>query len=147
MKAKSLLRTASAAALLQFAAHTFLFVNASPKHGAEERAVVDAMKSHAFDFGGSVRSYWDFYWGYGLESAFVCLVEAMLFWQLASFVDSSPRLVRQIAALFLLANLGHIVLVSNYFFRIPVIPDAVIAACLIATLLTVATTSPRVVNK
>ena len=59
-----LLRIAAVVALLQFAAHLLLVVLASPKHGPEEVAVVETMKSHRFDFLGAKRSYWDFYFGY-----------------------------------------------------------------------------------
>ena len=59
------LRIGSVVALVQFAAHTLLFVSSAPKHGPEETAVVEAMKGHRFDFMGSMRSYWDFYFGYG----------------------------------------------------------------------------------
>jgi len=72
VKPSLLLRFASGIALVQFAAHTLLFAFSSPKHGPEESAVVEAMKAHRFDFAGSLRSYWDFYFGYGLEAAF-CL--------------------------------------------------------------------------
>jgi hypothetical protein len=34
-----------------------MFVRATPKHGAEEVAVVHAMQSHRFDFAGASRSY------------------------------------------------------------------------------------------
>jgi hypothetical protein len=66
MKPTMLLRIASIVALLQFAAHTLLLVFGAPTHGPEEIAVVEAMKSHHFDFMGLTRSYWDFYFGYGL---------------------------------------------------------------------------------
>jgi hypothetical protein len=81
------LRIGSVVALVQFAAHTLLFVSSAPKHGPEETAVVEAMKAHRFDFMGSMRSYWDFYFGYGLEAAFVCLIEAVLL----SWCDPSSR--------------------------------------------------------
>ncbi len=68
MKPSLLLRFASGIALVQFAAHTILFVFSSPKHGPAESAVIEAMKAHRFDFMGSLRSYWDFYFGYGLEA-------------------------------------------------------------------------------
>ncbi len=130
MKPTILLRIASVVALLQFAAHTFLFLSSSPKHGPEEVAVVEAMKAHRFDFMGSLRSYWDFYMGYGLEAAFICLVEAVLFWQLATVASTSAPVVRPIIALFCFANIGHAVLAWRYFFTIPMVPDLAIAVCL-----------------
>lgn len=124
------LRLASLVALVQGAGHGFLFISATPRHGAEEVAVIEAMQQHAFDFLGSMRSYWDFYFGYGLEAAAICLVEAVLFWQLASLARRDDRVVRPIVALFVLANIAHMVLISQYFFRTPLIFDAALIACL-----------------
>src|SRR5262245_15110325 len=101
------LRAAAAVAFLQFLGHGWLFVRATPKHGADEVAVIEMMKSRQFDFMGSMRSYWDFYFGYGLEAAFICLIEAVLFWQLAALAKSHGASVRPIVALFVLANIGH----------------------------------------
>lgn len=138
MKPDVLLRIASAVAGLQFVAHTLLFVRSAPRHGAEEVAVRDAMKSHRFDFLGSQRSYWDFYYGYGLSAAFVVLIEAVLFWQLASLARSSPSAVMPMVALFLCFNIGHLILMWRYFFITPMIPDALIACCLGVVLWTAA---------
>ena len=130
MTPTTFLRIASVVALLQFAAHASLVIFSSPKHGPEEVAVVQAMKSHRFNFLGSMRSYWDFYFGYALEAAFICLIEAVLFWQLAGGAITSPLLVRSIAALFILFNAVHVILAWKYFFITPVIPDLLIMVCL-----------------
>jgi hypothetical protein len=131
-----LIRAASLVALLQFVAHGTMFLRYAPKHGPAEAAVVEAMRSQSFNFGGSVRSYWDLYVGYGLLAAFTCLVEAVLLWQLAALVSTTSAPVRPILALIILANLGHIALCWRYFFFVPMIPDAAIAACLAAALVT-----------
>jgi hypothetical protein len=130
MRLSTLLRLAAIVALLQFAAHGAMFVRAKPTHGTSEIAVVQAMKEHQFDFGGAKRSYWDMYFGYGLEAAFICLVEAVLFWQLAGFAAVAPAAVKPIAALFLVANLAHAVLVIRYFFIVPLFPDVLISGLL-----------------
>src|SRR5574341_556823 len=57
MKSARFLRIASILALLQYSAHTFLFLSATPTHGQEEMALIEAMKSHRWDFAGSMRSY------------------------------------------------------------------------------------------
>ncbi len=130
MTATTFLRIAAIVALLQFAAHTSLIIFSSPKHGPEEVAVVQAMKSHRFNFLGSQRSYWDFYFGYALEAAFICLIEAVLFWQLAGGASTSPLLIRRIAGLFFLFNAVHVLLAWRYFFITPMIPDLLIMASL-----------------
>jgi hypothetical protein len=130
MNAATILRIAAALAALQGTAHGALFMLAKPRHGAAEVAVIAVMKSNRFEFGGAMRSYWDFYFGYGLEAAAVCLVEAVLFWQLARIADSQPALVRPAVALFVLASLGHALLMARYFFALPFVFDLMIAACL-----------------
>ena len=130
MSTSTLLRIAAVVALLQFAGHAALFVRAKPTHGDTEVAVVVTAMKNQFNFGGAVRSYWDMYFGYGLEAAAICLVEAILFWQLASIASTAPGMVRPIVALFLIANIGHAILVMRFFFLVPLIPDVLIAALL-----------------
>jgi hypothetical protein len=136
MSPSTLLRIAAVVALLQFAGHGALFLRAKPTHGPAEVAVVTAMKENRFNFGGSSRSYWDMYFGYGLEAAAVCLVEAILLWQLAGIALANPGTIRPIIALVLVANLAHIALVLRYFFLVPLVPDVVISAILILVLAT-----------
>jgi hypothetical protein len=125
-----LLRIASAVALLQALAHTLLIVVAVPKHGPQEIAVVEAMKGHRFDFMGSARSYWDFYFGYALLTAFTCVIEGVLFWQLARLAAAYGSVTRPIVGLFVLGNLGYAMLCWRYFFITPIVPDLAIALCL-----------------
>jgi hypothetical protein len=134
VRASLVLRVAAIIALLQWAAHTTLFLRARPTHGAEEIAVVETMKAHHFDLAGSSRSYWDLYFGYGLLAAVVVLVEALLLWQLAGATESARPLVTSIAVLVLAYNVAHLVITARYFFVTPMIPDALIAACLAVAL-------------
>lgn len=130
MSGPTWLRIAAVVALLQFLAHGSLFVRARPRNGPAEVAVVEAMRSHRFNFAGSMRSYWDMYFGYGVFAAFFCLVEAVLFWQLAGAGGTAVGLVKSIALLFAMVNVLHIGLVARYFFIVPAIPDALIAIAL-----------------
>ena len=128
MSATTLLRIAAVIALLQGIAHATLIVFASPKHGADEAAVIDAMRSHRFNFLGAQRSYWEFYFGYALIAAVICLVETALFWQVAGF---GPEVIRAVAGIFIAFNLVHAALAWRYFFVTPIIPDLLITACLV----------------
>ena len=133
MTAPLLLRIVAVVALLQFVGHGAMFVRARPTHGPEEVAVVEAMQSHAFKFALAPRTYWDMYFGYGLEAAFICLVEAVLFWQLARAMSGDAVLVRSIAALFAVGNVAHCVMLVRYFaFPLPMVFDAIIAIGLAA---------------
>jgi hypothetical protein len=130
MKPTTILRLASLLALLQYSAHAFLFLSAKPTHGAAETAVIDTMKGHRFEFSGLSRSYWDFYFGYGLSAIVWGLVEIVLLWQLSTLATDNFSRVRPTIALFVLANVAHAILAWNYFFPAPVVGDVVVAACL-----------------
>ena len=132
MSSATLLKIAAVLALLQGIAHATLIVFASPKHGAEEVAVIDTMKSRRFNFLGAQRSYWDFYFGYALIAAIICVVEAALFWQVAGL---GPSVIRTVASVFIAFNLIHAVLAWRYFFITPIIPDLLISGCLLAAIL------------
>lgn len=138
MSAARLLRAASAIALVQFVAHTTLFLRATPRHGAAEVAIVQAMRSGHFDFGGASRSYWDFYFGYGLMAAFVVLMLAVVLWQLGSALAhgraGARSLVRSLVWVLLAYVVGHALLAARYFFVTPIIPDALVALCLTTAL-------------
>ncbi len=117
-------------AAVQYVAHAALFLSAKPTHGAAETAVVNLMKGPRFDFSGFSRSYWDFYFGYGLLAILWGLVEIVLLWQLSALAANDSSAVRPTVALLLLANVAHAVLALCYFFPAPVVGDVVVAVCL-----------------
>ena len=136
MRSGLLLRIVSVVALLQFIGHGTMFVRARPTHGPEEVAVVNAMRSHAFRFALAPRTYWDMYFGYGLEAAFVCLVEAALFWLVAATAAENRALIQSVAGLFAIANVAHIAMLARCFaFPVPMVFDALIAMGLVAAAL------------
>jgi hypothetical protein len=126
------LRIASVLSFIHCVLHTIGGVFGSPQHGAEEVAVIQAMKGHRFDVFGSMRSYWDFFFGYGLFVTIVLLIAAILFWRVASFAATSPALVRSVAAIFALNFLGMAVVSWKYFFAAPAVVELLIAICLVA---------------
>lgn len=85
------------------------------------------MQTHRFMFQGFSRSYWDFFYGYGLFAAFTCVVEAVLFWQLGSL---DRRLAAPVLILFAAANVVYAALCWQFFFLTPLVFDLAIAACL-----------------
>jgi hypothetical protein len=91
MKPTLFLRIASVLTLIHCILHTFGGVLAAPRNGAEEVSVIETMKSHRFDVMDSMRSYWDFFFGYGLFVTIALLVQALLFWQLSRL--AKPNLV------------------------------------------------------
>jgi len=134
-----LLRIAALLAAIQGLAHGTLVWRYRPSHGAAEVAVIDAMQSNRFNFAGMTRSYWDFYFGYAMVNAFVCLIEAMLFWYLARMAQTTPRAVAPIAAIFVLFNIGHALLAARFFIPIPIVFDLALAALLATAAITALT--------
>ena len=126
-----MLKIAAVVALIQGVAHAALIIFGKPKHGAEEVAVIEAMKSRRFNFLGSQRSYWDFYYGYALIAAIICLVEAALFWQITAF---SADVIRPIAIIFIAFNVAHAAMAARYFFITPIVLDLVITGLLVGAI-------------
>jgi hypothetical protein len=124
------LRVASIVALLQAAGHATSVIRWAATRGHDELAVIDVMKARTFNFQGFTRTYWDLFFGYGLMAALPCVVEAVLFWQLASLTLSTGARAAPIVALFIVANLVHAILCWNYFFLMPIVLDVAIALCL-----------------
>ena len=135
MPTVTFLRIAAALAAIQGIAHGALLVSYQPGHGAAEVAVVEAMRSAFFDFGGfAPHSYWEMYIGYGLFVALNCLIQAVVLWLLASRWRADPRSARPLVAVFLAANLLYAALVARFFFRLPMWFDLAIAGLLTAVL-------------
>jgi hypothetical protein len=129
LTASNFLRTASVLSIFNCAGHT-TGVFSAPKHGAAEIAVVETMKSYQLDVMGSMRSYWDFLFGYGLSVTITLLVQAILFWQLAALAKRNPACVRPIAALFFFNCTGIAIISWKYFFIGPAVSQLLIATCL-----------------
>lgn len=130
MKPTLFLRIAAVLTLLHCVAHTMGGVFGSPKHGTEEIAVIETMKAHHFDVMGSMRSYWDFFFGYGLFVTVVLLVDSIFFWQLASLAKTNPVWMRPILAMFCFNFVAMAIVSWRYFFVAPAAIELLIAACL-----------------
>lgn len=125
-----MLRIAAVLAAIQYGAHVFLFLTAKPSHGTEEIELVQRMQSLRWNFRGFRRSYWDFYFGYGLLVILWGVIEVILLWQLASIASASSVSIAPLVATLLAANIAHAILTLRYFFLIPVIFDVLIALVL-----------------
>jgi hypothetical protein len=123
-----LLRCASLLALVHSLLHTFGGLLAAPSHGADEERVLATMKSLRFDFMGSARSYWDFYFGFGLFLTVALVLQAVLLWQLAALARTEPDQARPFLATLFVSFLAAVLLSWRYFFVAPLVMEAVIAA-------------------
>ena len=136
MSATIILRVAAVLALIQYAAHAFLFTTAKPRHGSEEVSVEEAMKSGHFRFGIRPNTYWDMYFGYGLLVILAGLVEVCFLSLIASMVASGAPAVKPMIGVQLIFNILHAGLAWRFFsLPIPVVFDGLIAACLAWALL------------
>src|ERR1700749_4547924 len=102
MRATLYLRIASVLAIIHAILHTIGGFVSKPNNGAPENAIIEAMKSRSFNIMGSMRSYWDFFFGYGWMVAITLLVQGILFWQLGSIAKTNAVQIRPILLLFCL---------------------------------------------
>jgi hypothetical protein len=130
MRTTLYLRIASVLAIIHAILHTIGGVLSKPNSGAPEIAVIEAMKSRSFNVMGSMRTYWDFFYGYGWLLGIALLVEGILFWQLGTIAKTNATQLRPIIALFCLNFLVTAVIAWRYFFIAPAVTEILIAAFL-----------------
>ncbi|HEX3120017.1 MAG TPA: hypothetical protein VHP80_13055 [Candidatus Acidoferrum sp.] len=138
MRTTLYLRIASVLAIIHAILHTIGGVLSKPKNGAPEIAVIEAMKSRSFNVMGSMRTYWDFFYGYGWLLGLALLVEGILFWQLATIAKTNAAPIRPIIMLFCLNFVVTTVIAWKYFFIAPAVTEILIAAFLAAAYFTTA---------
>lgn len=127
MKDIGLLRAASVLTFVHAVLHTVGGLLKPPAHGEQEIAVLNAMKSFEFDFMGSMRSYWDFYFGFGLFVTLGLVLQAVLLWQLAPVAREAPGVARPLLLALLASFVAMMVLSWRYFFVAPLAIEALIA--------------------
>jgi hypothetical protein len=130
MKATLYLRIASVLAIIHAILHTIGGMLSKPNNGAPEIAIIEAMKSRSFNVMGSMRSYWDFFFGYGWLVAITLVIQGILFWQLATMAKTNAAPIRPILLLFCINFLATTVVAFKYFFIAPAITELLIAAFL-----------------
>ena len=134
-RARVALRTTAVIAGIQGIGHAALFLSARPTHGPAEVAIISAMRSQSFNFGGfGPHSYWDMYFGYGLLAVVFALFIAAILWILADF-RSETHCVRRGVVVVGLTVAAHAIIVVRYFFLVPFVFDVAVIAGLVITLL------------
>lgn len=134
MKSVYYLRIASILTLIHAILHTVGGVFGKPGSGVA--AMVAATMRLRFDVFGVERSYADFYRGMGLAVSIFLTADAILFWLLASMAKSDAARLRPLLSVFLLGYLAFSVNSVLFFFAAPVITELLIAACLVAAIIT-----------
>lgn len=140
------LRVTAAVALVQGIGHAVIFLNARPRHGAAEAAVIEAMRAQSFDFGGfAPHSYWDLYYGYGLLAVVFALFIALALWLTAGLAEQ-PRQLRRFAGGIGVAVAVHALIVARYFFRLPLEFDLVVIAGVLVSVVLAGRAPPTAVE-
>ena len=129
MNATLLLRIASVVALLFALGHSS-GAPWTPTEDASAASVVQAMKSVSFDVMGSNRSYWEFYFGFGVSISVYMLAQAAMLWLLATLAKTNPASVRPFVGILLASYAVNGFFAWRYFFVLPVILSVVMVICL-----------------
>ena len=130
LKPYVLLRAASFLSMLHALLNTFAGLLSGTSSNQKEVAVLNAMKALQFDAMGSLRTYWDFYFGFGLFLTLNLLLISALLWQLASLVKTEPAIARPFIGLFCIAFVAFAILSGLYFFMAPLILEMFVAIIL-----------------
>ena len=130
MKPDVLLRAASVLTLAHGLLNTFAGLLSGTSKNQDEVRLLNAMKALHFDAMGSLRTYWDFYFGFGLFLTVSLLLLSVLLWQLASLAKAEPAMARPFVASLFIAFLAFAVLSWMYFFVAPLIIEGMVALLL-----------------
>lgn len=130
MKPHLLLRAASVLTLAHALLNAFTGLLSGTSENNEEVVVLNSMKTLKFDAMGSLRTYWDFYFGFGLFLTVNLLLLSVLMWQLASLEETKSAMARPLVASMCLAFVAFAVASAQYFFIAPVLIEAAIALLL-----------------
>ncbi len=123
------LRTASILTLIHAVLHTVGGMFGDPRN-PEQAAARTIIQTHQFDAFGVARSYWDFYFGFGLVTSVALFLLTVLLWQFAALVKTDPAKVRPFLAVLFVTFIAIAVISWFYFFAPPFIFEIVIAICI-----------------
>jgi len=128
MKTATWFRTLAGAFAFFTIGHTLGFLK-PPAAGSPAAPVYDAMRHIAFPAMGVMRTYLDFYRGFGLLVSVAFVVLALLAWQVASLSRDHPREAMPFALTLFVGCAGTAILSFVYFFAAPMATSVVVMAC------------------
>jgi hypothetical protein len=129
MKPSVFYKITSVLLLLFATGHTLGFRQIDPSWKVD--SLVTAMRSTQFQAQGFLRTYWDFYVGFGLFVSVLLLLVAVMVWQLGALSDDTLAQLGVLRWGLVLCFVVVTVLSWKYFFWAPVIFSSVITLCLI----------------
>ena len=130
MKPEHFLRAAAGLTFVHALLNTFAGLLSGTSLNREEAALLTSMKSLKFDAMGSLRTYWDFYFGFGLFLTVNLLLLTVLMWKLAALVKTEPTQARPFIASICAAFLAFAALSGTYFFIAPFVIEMMVAVLL-----------------
>jgi hypothetical protein len=126
MKPSTVLRITSLITLIFAVGHSLGSMQSWSPVG--ETQVLNAMKSFHFDAEGVTRTYFDFYFGFGLILSVYLFLQAVILWQLAALAKTEALHLRPLLVSFFLASVVSAGLSWKYIFAAPAVSFVVIAA-------------------
>ncbi len=128
-------KAACGISLIQYIAHAWLFLSGKPMHDNDESALLNDMHTHQWKFSGIFRSYWDFYFGYGLIVIWWGIIQIVLLWLLTLMIKVKSGFSLWLLIIMMTAIAGHALLSFYYFFPAPVVFDLIVWLLLVGSLL------------
>jgi hypothetical protein len=122
-----LLRIASIVALLFAAGHT-AGAPWTPTKGIAEQGLVMMMKSVHFDVMGAQRTYFDFYFGFGVSISVYLLAQAIVIWQAGDVAKVNAAAARPLMLTMLASYAAVSVITVMYFFAAPIVFSVIVCA-------------------
>jgi len=132
---RKLLIAAAATSGVQALAHATIFLSFAPQADSVQGRVIAGMRADHFDYGIlGRRSYWDFYFGYGL----IAIVLAFLITAVIAIAVATPDRKTQVrlSGSAMATVLVHGAIIARYFFVLPLAFDLMVAVLLGAALIT-----------
>jgi hypothetical protein len=114
------------------AGHTLGAMLNDTHRGPRQAELFAAMRAYTFDVQGMVRSYWDFYRGFGFMVSVLLALAAVLCWVLAGMGKTYPREARRVLNVLVVAMAFTTWFSFVDFFAAPMVFSAVAMLILVA---------------
>ena len=112
----TLYRAATILLLIFCTGHTLGGMLLQSSRGPEADAVFESMKSVKFNFNGATCTWYNFWFGFGIEASINQLLSAVIAWQLDKVPPEQWDVVKGLAWALVAAHLLNTILTWAYFF-------------------------------
>jgi hypothetical protein len=126
----TLYRAATILLLIFCTGHTLGGMLLQSSRGPEADAVFESMKLVKFNFNGATCTWYNFWFGFGIEASINQLLSAVIAWQLDKVPPEQWDVVKGLAWALVAAQLASTVLSWTYFFAGPGVLSTVVTTLL-----------------